>query len=143
MDAEAVMQYAIGLQKAAMVKRQAVKPENQKARDRAVRELEEWLAQNIKLRDLTTFVPADFEVYFMNYWRDAHGKNGKLPAPVMVAALIAHLTVELDGLGREGEWRPAQNEGEAGAAGSGPEHGTSGENAGNDLQAVPCGARAY
>ena len=59
--------YATGLAESAILKRVACKPETQAAKDRHLQELEQWL-QPHSPRNLLTFLPADFEVYFTHHW---------------------------------------------------------------------------
>ena len=95
--------YATGLADSAILKRTACKPETQAAKDCHLQELEQWLQQHSP-RNLLTFLPADFEVYFTQHWVLTHGRSGQPPTLSTIAVTMSHLTGELDMLGREGPW---------------------------------------
>ena len=100
-------EYQEGIQCGAAIARAAVKPETQRGKDRDVTQLALYLASR-GLRSLLTFVPEDFYVYFTKQWLPSMASS---PRASTVQKLISNLSMELDLLGRQGQWRPEEGSG--------------------------------
>lgn len=111
-----VQTYLAGLQQGAQLQRKAVTTATQQNRDKALQEFSTWLASRVKCRNLESCLPEDFVVYLITHWADQHATpsahSSGSAAPVSVNALVSHLAIELDKLGRVGNWQPDTKQGE-------------------------------
>jgi hypothetical protein len=107
--------YLAGLQQGADLQRRAVTSGTQQCRNRALQEYSAWLAEHVKCRNVATCIPEDFIVYLTTHWAPRHAgcdaDGTRIAAPVSVNALISHLAIELDKLGRVGPWLPSTQQG--------------------------------
>ena len=110
-----VQTYLVGLRQGAQLQSKAVTPITQQNRAKALQEFSTWLASHVKCRNLGSCLPEEFVVYLTTYWagqhacQSTHGSGSA--APVSVNALVSHLAVELDKLGRVGPWQRGVNKG--------------------------------
>lgn len=106
-----VQTYLAGLQQGAILQAKAVTERTQQCRDKALQEFSTWLASHVKCRNIADCLPEDFVVYLTTNWTLEHAGSeadgAKVAAPVSVNALISHLAIEFDKLGRTGPWQPA------------------------------------
>lgn len=101
-----VRTYLAGLEQGAKLQRKAVTSATQHNRDTAVQEFRTWLASHVKCRNFSSCLPEDFIVYLTTHWAHEHAgyaiADTRIAAVVSVNALISHLAIELDKLGRVG-----------------------------------------
>ncbi len=110
--------YGKGLAAAADLQRKAVKPDTQKTRQVAIRELADWLQskQTACNRTVLTIIPEDILVYFTQHWLPNHAgsmtADGELiAAPGSLSSTKSHLSSTFEQLGRTGDWDSANQTG--------------------------------
>lgn len=104
--------YLDGLHRGAAIQAIAVTASTQQSKDKVLHELNSWQHLHAAGRTARSCIPEDVIVSIVTHWAGQHGgcralDGSRFAAPVSLEAMISHLSVELEKLGRTGPWQGA------------------------------------